>query len=109
MNKTIYNPETIVSIDLFVNRVNTSYTWKSEKKLFGFIFRKEGIYRYNWGKSDEYVGDKVSDDCFIKGKHVFLKPYIKIHFANGDSDKKTFNTPEEANDFLKQYPKFINL
>lgn len=94
--KTYVNTNYIKEIRVFDKTETDDYRYFKEKKIFGIVIRKGGLYRdliLNWAKVDD-----IDHDMYIKedGK-FFLKPItIVVDHQNVSIKKFFFNTFEEA-------------
>jgi len=91
-----YNLDKLIKV--VVNDIYPSrwYSFKTEKKFWGRITRKEGFYRWPY---DEYVGKEASKNHLIKDGKLYEKPEVVLEFQGNNSKKYIFETYQEAKDF----------
>lgn len=76
------------------------YKLLSEKKLFGFIIKKAGIY--NDCVSLTYIGiDPPKNHTIIEG-HLYENPEVVIHLSDRSQHHKSFISMEDAKSWVNQ-------
>lgn len=100
----IYNLETIISVKIFDKEVSKSYYYVPAKSyFFGKIKIAERIerkYDYKQFKIEDFKTHLDGNtNMFIDNNIVYYKPYVRIHFVDGSTKQREFNTYKEALDW----------
>lgn len=103
---TKYNLDKLIKVKVSDFYPAIWYEYRLEKKYFGFIFQKEGIYddciKY------EYLGFKIPEGHILKDKVLYEKPEVLMTFVSGYKTVKIFDTLEEAKTFAEEITKGKN-
>lgn len=102
----LFNKHQIVSIRVNDFYESNWYVWKNEKRIFGFITRKAGIY-FNFLGS-EYKGEELENHTTIDGV-VYENPEVVFKFSNGEKRVCFFMTFESAKKFAEEFVVFHGL
>lgn len=90
------NANQICSVRSFVNTKCKFYKYKSEIKILGIVFRREGYYYTMTLHGDEYITEEeiISDGTlFCEGEVVYYKPHLEIRMSN--QENRTFFFPNQ--------------
>jgi hypothetical protein len=97
-----YNLEKLIKVEVNEERKSIHYFYRKEKKLLGFILRKEGFY-YEFLRTS-YVGVNLPDEYkykFVDGV-VYVKKQVILHYQNGFNKAYYFDTDEMQNEFVSK-------
>jgi hypothetical protein len=76
----IYLLDKLVKVTICDAEVERLYCSKKEIKIFGIVFRKEGVYwRY---LSHNFISEGAPENCFIDGENIYYNPRVKLDFGN---------------------------
>lgn len=75
---TKYNIHQIISIDYNEESEAIDYTWKSEIKFLGIIFRRKGF------RSNRYLWNENDVDYFIEDDKLFYSATAHVYMSNND-------------------------
>ena len=97
MNK--YNLDKLVKIECNDFYPSNWYRFEKEKKRFGIVTVKEGIYHEPW---DNYLGFKVPETHTLINGIVYENPEVILHYQAGHSKVYYFNSFDEAKKFTDE-------
>jgi len=96
--------QNVKKVIIYDKQESPSYVYKPFKKRFFLDDRKEGFYHHNDNCfvytpiPIEEIENKTwrGHNYLVVDKKVYLSPYVKIRYYNGDEELKNFKTYEEA-------------
>ena len=92
----MYNLQKLIKISCFDFYRSNFYSYKSEIKLFGIIFRKEGVYHN--AINSYYIGG-VPENHVLKNGVVYEKPEVRLFFQSGCIKQFHFDDLNSAKKF----------
>ena len=96
---TKYNLDKLVKIKCNDFYPSKWYRFEKEKKWFGIVTVKEGIYREIF---ENYLGVKVPETHTLKNGIVYENPEVVLHYEAGHSKTYYFNSFDEAKKFADE-------
>jgi hypothetical protein len=97
MNK--YNLDKLVKVECNDFYPARWYRYEKEKKFFGFVTQKAGIYKEVW---DNYLGLEVPKNHTLKNGVVYENPEVILHYQADHSKVYYFNSFDEAKKFADE-------
>ena len=94
-----YNSKFLVKVACVNFMPSMWYTYYKEKKFWGIIVRKSGVY-------DDMSGRRLKElpeDTVIKGGCLLEKPYCTLHYVDRNKVTYNFETYNEAKEFSEQF------
>lgn len=99
---TKYNLEKLVKIECNDFYPARFYSYKKEKKFFGFVTQKEGFYSntlYN------YLGLEAPKNYTLKNGVLYENPQVILYYQSDYSKTYYFNSFDEAKKFSDEITK----
>ena len=94
-----YNLDKLVKVECNDFCPSIWYRYEKEKKFFGFVTQKEGIYTEVW---NNYLGLEVPKNHTLKNGVVYENPEVILHYEAGHSKVYYFNSFEKAKKFADE-------
>lgn len=94
-----YNLDKLIAIEITDLAKSERYVYKEEKRLFGFLLRKAGVY-----KTHNFLADfiNVQNQYVLKDKVIYVKPKIILTYQDNISKIYLFDTYKEAENFRNE-------
>lgn len=92
----MYNTKYLVKTQVKPPVETVWYEWRTELKIMGFTFRKEGIYT---AIGSTYKGIELEKNWMLINGKLHMKPCCVLHYVGEHSKAYYFDTIEQAHNF----------
>ena len=95
-----YNTEFLVKVRVNDYFPSKWYTYRTERKIIGFVTRRAGIYSE---VLEDYYGDEVPQNHTLKDGVVYENPECILCYADGSKKTYYFDNKIAAVEFSKKF------
>lgn len=97
------NPANVTRINIRVKQKEYWWSYQEEKRCFGIVTRRSGIYDitgYDYYRTKEEF-ESEHKNFYVENFIIYQRPNVVIYFSDGKNLTYWFETEKELNDFVE--------